>query len=58
VPKGGGPITNPSTIRSSVGGSVLWSSPIGILRADFSYVLSKAATDKTQWFRFSAGSRF
>lgn len=58
VPKGGGPITNPNTIRSSVGGSVLWSSPIGILRADFSYVLSKAATDKTQWFRFSAGRRF
>jgi outer membrane protein insertion porin family len=58
VPTGGGPIINPSTIRSSVGGSVLWSSPIGILRADFSYVLSKAATDNTQWFRFSAGRRF
>lgn len=58
VPKGGGPITNPSTIRSSVGGSILWTSPIGILRADFSYVLSKAPTDTEEWFRFSAGRSF
>jgi outer membrane protein insertion porin family len=58
VPKGGGPVINPSSIRSSVGGSILWSSPIGILRADFSYVLTKAATDKEQWFRFSAGRTF
>ncbi|MCP4380442.1 MAG: outer membrane protein assembly factor BamA [Hyphomicrobiales bacterium] len=58
IPKGGGPITNPSTIRSSVGGSILWASPIGVLRADMSYVLSKAKTDETQWFKFSAGKTF
>ena len=58
VPAGGGPIINPDTIRSSVGGSIMWSSPVGILRGDFSYVISKADTDETQWFRFSAGRRF
>ncbi|WP_421723680.1 outer membrane protein assembly factor BamA [Bauldia sp.] len=58
VPKGGGPIINSSTIRSSVGGSVMWASPIGTLRADMAYVLSKAKTDDTQWFKFSAGRAF
>ncbi len=58
VPKGGGPVINPSTIRSSVGGSILWASPIGTLRADFAYALTKAPSDTTQWFRFSAGKTF
>ena len=58
MPKGGGPVINPNVIRSSVGGSILWASPIGSLRADFAYVLSKAPTDKEQWFRFSAGKTF
>lgn len=58
VPKGGGPITNASTIRSSVGGSIMWASPIGTLRADMAYVLSKAKSDETQWFKFSAGKTF
>jgi outer membrane protein insertion porin family len=34
IPAGGGPVIDPNVIRSSVGGSVLWDSPIGILRAD------------------------
>jgi outer membrane protein insertion porin family len=58
VPAGGGPIIDPDVIRSSVGGSVLWASPIGILRADAAYVMTKAKTDSTQWFRFSAVNRF
>ena len=58
IPPGGGPVTDPDVIRSSVGGSVLWASPIGILRADASYVLTKAKTDTTQWFRFSTVNRF
>jgi outer membrane protein insertion porin family len=47
-----------NTIRSSVGASLLWNSPVGPLRADFSYVLTKADWDKTQWFRFGATSKF
>jgi outer membrane protein insertion porin family len=58
VPTGGGPVTDPSTIRSSVGASILWASPIGTLRGDFAYAITKAPTDKLQWFRFSAGRQF
>ena len=58
VPKGAGPVSEANVIRSSVGGSILWASPIGTLRADFAYVLNKAATDEEQWFRFSAGRTF
>ena len=36
----------------------MWASPIGILRADAAYALTKAKTDTTQWFRFSAGRTF
>ncbi len=41
-------IMDSSALRSSVGGSIIWDSPIGPLRADYSFVLSKAAGDKTQ----------
>jgi outer membrane protein insertion porin family len=53
-----GTIIDVNTIRSSVGGSVLWNSPIGLLRADFAQALTKAKTDELEWFRFSAGKRF
>jgi outer membrane protein insertion porin family len=58
VPAGGGPIVDPNIIRSSVGGSVMWTSPIGVLRADAAYAITKAKTDTLQWFRFSAGRTF
>lgn len=47
-----------ASIRSSVGGSVLWASPFGLLRADFAYAMTKEDYDETQVFRFSAGSKF
>jgi outer membrane protein insertion porin family len=46
------------TIRSSVGASILWQSPLGPLRFDYAYALSKAYGDRTQAFRFSGGTRF
>jgi outer membrane protein insertion porin family len=58
VPPGGGPVIDDSIIRSSVGGSVMWTSPIGVLRADAAYAITKAKTDTLQWFRFSAGRTF
>ena len=58
VPAGAGPVIDSNVVRSSVGASILWSSPVGVLRADFSHVLSKASTDDTQFFRFSAGKTF
>ncbi len=45
-------------IRSSVGGSILWASPLGPLRADFAYVLTSESFDEEQFFRFGGGTRF
>lgn len=47
-----------SKIRSSVGASLLWTSPLGPIRFDFAHVLSKEKYDETQFFRFSGGTRF
>jgi outer membrane protein insertion porin family len=57
-----------SFIRSSVGVGLLWDSPLGPLRFDLAYPLTKyCATpagggfevcDRTQIFRFSGGTRF
>jgi outer membrane protein insertion porin family len=57
-PAGGGKTADMNTIRSAAGGGLMWASPIGALRADFAYPITKASTDTTQWFRFSAGKRF
>ena len=45
-------------IRSSVGASILWQSPLGPLRFDYAYALTKDKFDVTQAFRFSGGTRF
>jgi outer membrane protein insertion porin family len=57
-----------SFIRSSVGVGLLWDSPLGPLRFDLAYPLTKyCATptlggpevcDRTQFFRFSGGTKF
>ncbi len=49
---------NDSKIRASVGGSLIWRSPFGPIRADFSHVVKKQPYDKTQWFRVGAYTRF
>jgi outer membrane protein insertion porin family len=45
-------------IRSAVGASILWASPLGPIRFDYAFVTSKASHDVTQAFRFSGGSSF
>ena len=45
-------------IRSSVGLSLLWNSPMGPLRFDYAFVLTKEDGDEEQAFRFSGGGRF
>lgn len=47
-----------SDIRSSVGASILWASPLGPLRFDYAYALTKDRYDVTQAFRFSGGTKF
>jgi len=51
-------IQDDATIRASVGASIIWDSPFGPLRGDFSHVLAKESYDKTEFFRFSAGTSF
>jgi outer membrane protein insertion porin family len=51
-------VSDSKDIRSSAGVSLLWSSPLGPIRFDYAFVLSKVDGDRTQAFRFSGGTRF
>ena len=63
-------IRDKNMIRSSVGVSLLWQSPLGPIRFDYAYALSKdegytdprygvkVGGDRLQAFRFSGGTRF
>ena len=51
-------IADSSLIRSSYGLSIVWSSPMGPIRLDFSKVARKESFDVTQTFRFSFGTNF
>jgi outer membrane protein insertion porin family len=51
-------LNDSSEVRSAVGVSVLWNSPLGPLRADFAQVINKAGFDDEQFFRFGGGTRF
>ena len=58
-----------NVIRSSIGASLLWASPLGPIRFDYAWAISKddgfinaagnrVGEDRVQAFRFSGGSRF
>lgn len=51
-------VADDNKIRSSVGVSLIWSSPFGPIRFDFAEAISKASYDKTQFFRFTGGTQF
>lgn len=51
-------VSDNDEIRSSVGASLLWASPLGPLRFDYAVALSEAPGDRTQAFRFSGGTSF
>ena len=51
-------LADSSAIRSSVGASLMWASPVGPIRMDFAKVLSKQAFDEEQFFRFGAATKF
>ncbi|MCE9523242.1 MAG: outer membrane protein assembly factor BamA [Alphaproteobacteria bacterium] len=46
------------SLRASAGVSVYWNSPFGPVRLDFSQILNIEDYDKTETFRFSAGTKF
>src|SRR5262249_36468832 len=52
------PIDNSMHVRSSVGVGVIWESPFGPLRFDYSFPLSKQPYDQVQQFRFGGGTKF
>jgi outer membrane protein insertion porin family len=51
-------VANSKTIRSSVGMSLIWESPLGPFRADISHVLSSESFDQEEVFRFGAATQF
>ncbi|MEO0497570.1 MAG: outer membrane protein assembly factor BamA, partial [Pseudomonadota bacterium] len=51
-------LTGVNGLRSSVGVSIIWDSPIGPLRGDFGKAITKRATDKEQLFNFGVSTQF
>jgi len=51
-------VADSAAVRSSVGVGLIWDSPLGPLRFDFAYALTKESYDRTQFFRFSGGTKF
>jgi outer membrane protein insertion porin family len=45
-------------IRSSVGVSLIWASPMGPIRFDFAKAITKNPWDQTQFFSFTGGTTF
>ena len=46
------------TIRSSVGASLIWASPLGPIRIDYAYAITKGKYDQLQAFNFTGGAKF
>ena len=51
-------VNDSSLIRTSIGASIFWDSPIGPLRFDFTEAINKESFDKTEFFQFSGGTSF
>ncbi len=51
-------VAESNAVRASVGAGVLWSSPFGPIRIDFSHAVAKQDEDITETMRFSFGTRF
>jgi outer membrane protein insertion porin family len=51
-------VWDPNLIRTSVGASLIWASPMGPIRFDFAYPVTKGKYDQTQVFNFSGGATF
>ena len=51
-------VADSAAVRSSVGMGLIWDSPLGPLRIDVAYPLTKESYDRTQLFRFSGGTKF
>lgn len=52
------PVQDDLSIRMSAGVSISWDSPFGPIRFDIAEVFTKEDYDRTEFFRFSAGTNF
>jgi outer membrane protein insertion porin family len=52
------PVDNAMHVRSSVGVGLIWESPFGPLRFDYSFPITKESYDRVQQFRFGGGTKF
>jgi outer membrane protein insertion porin family len=57
-PDGNDPIDDSAHLRSSIGVSLFWNSPLGPLRLNFSRPIQKEDYDRTQSFDLSVSARF
>ncbi|VAW09979.1 Outer membrane protein assembly factor YaeT [hydrothermal vent metagenome] len=55
---GGATVNDISDIRAAAGVSIIWDSPLGPLRADFSEPFLSQSFDETKFFQFSGGFKF
>ena len=53
-----GPVQDDLSLRVSAGVSISWDSPFGPVRFDFAEVFNREEYDRTEVFRFSAGTSF
>jgi outer membrane protein insertion porin family len=51
-------LADSNAIRASVGAGIIWNSPFGPLRFDYSFPLMKEGYDRVQQFRFGGGTKF
>lgn len=51
-------VVDKNSIRSACGVGVMWKSPMGMVRFDFTDIISKEDFDEEENFRFSFGSTF
>jgi|APGre2960657468_1045069.scaffolds.fasta_scaffold14092_1 outer membrane protein insertion porin family len=51
-------VNDTGSLRSSIGVSISWASPVGPIRLDFAKILRKESYDKSQTFNFNLGTSF
>jgi outer membrane protein insertion porin family len=51
-------LADDASVRSSVGASLMWQSPVGPLRLDYAHTLTKESYDRVQQIRFGASTTF
>lgn len=51
-------VVDDGSIRSSAGAGIAWKSPMGPVRADIAFPITKEDYDETELFQFSFGTRF